>query len=99
MASRKLVISPAARNDLKDIYQYGLRRWGQARSDSYLTAIKDQFLLLLQQPLIGTERPELLPDSRSLALQSHILFYRVTTTDIEIIRILHGRQDPHRHLK
>ena len=98
MAARKLVIAPAARNDLRDIYQYGLRQWGQAQSESYLTTIKSQFLLLIQQPLIGAERSELLPDSRSLTVESHILFYRVTANSVEIIRILHGRQDPQRHL-
>ena len=99
MASRQLVIAPAARNDLKEIYQYGLRQWGPAQSESYLSTIKNQFWLLTQQPLIGTERPELLPDTRSLPVESHTLFYRVTTNRVEIIRVLHGRQDPQRHLK
>ena len=99
MASHKLVIAPAAKNDLKDIYQYGLRQWGQAQSESYLSTIKNQFWLLTQQPLMGTERPELLPDTRSLPIESHTLFYRVTANRVEIIRVLHGRQDPQRHLK
>jgi len=99
MASHQLVIAPAAKNDLKDIYQYGLRQWGQAQSESYLSTIKNQFWLLTQQPLMGTERPELLPDTRSLPIESHTLFYRVTANRAEIIRVLHGRQDPQRHLK
>jgi len=99
MPAYKLVIAPAAKNDLKDIYQYGLRQWGQAQSDSYLSAIKDQFWSLTAQPLIGVERPELLPYTRSLAIQSHILFYRISANQVEIIRLLHGRQDPLRHLK
>ena len=98
MASHQLVIAPAARNDLKEIYQYGLRQWGQAKSESYLSTIKDQFWLLTQQPLMGTERPELLPDARSLPIKSHTLFYRVNADKVEIIRVLHGRQDPQRHL-
>ena len=98
MASHQLVIAPAARNDLKEIYQYGLRQWGQAQSESYLSTIKDQFWLLTQQPLMGTERSELLPDARSLPIQSHTLFYRVNADKVEIIRVLHGRQDPQRHL-
>ncbi len=99
MARHQLVIAPAAKNDLKDIYQYGLRQWGKVQSESYLSTIKNQFWLLTQQPLIGTERPELLPDTRSLPVESHTLFYRVTTNRVEIIRVLHGRQDPQRHLK
>ncbi|WP_349814211.1 type II toxin-antitoxin system RelE/ParE family toxin [Rheinheimera oceanensis] len=31
-------------------------------------------------------------------MQSYILFYRVTANHIEIIRVLHGRQDPQRHM-
>jgi toxin ParE1/3/4 len=98
LASHQLVIAPAVKNDLKDIYQYGLRQWGQAQSESYLSTIKNQFWLLTEQPLIGIERPELLPDTRSLPIESHTLFYRVTANRVEIIRVLHGRQDPHRHL-
>jgi len=99
MASHQLVIAPAAKNNLKEIYQYGLRQWGQSQTESYLSTIKKQFWLLTQQPLMGTERPELLPDTRSLPIESHTLFYRVTANRVEIIRVLHGRQDPQRHLK
>ena len=99
MASHQLVIAPAAQNDLKDIYQYGLRQWGLTQSESYLSTIKNQFWLLTQQPLMGTERPELLANIRSLPIESHTLFYRVTNNRVEIIRVLHGRQDPQRHLK
>lgn len=99
MASHQLVVAPAAKNDLKEIYQYGLRQWGRAQSESYLSTIKNQFWLLTQQPLIGTERSELLPNTRSLPIESHALFYRVTANRVEVIRVLHGRQDPQRHLK
>lgn len=99
MPAHQLVIAPAAKTDLKDIYQYGLRQWGQAQSDSYLETIKTQFWSLTEQPLMGVERSDLLLGVRSLPIESHILFYRVTTDTIEIIRVLHGRQDPQRHLK
>jgi len=97
--SQQLVIAPAAKNDLKDIYHYGLRQWGRTQSESYLSSIKNQFWSLTQQPFMGTERHELLPDTRSLPVESHTLFYRVTANSVEIIRVLHGRQDPQRHLK
>ena len=99
MPASQLVIAPAAKADLKDIYQYGLRQWGQAQSDSYLENLKDHFWSLTELPLMGVERPELLPGARSLPIESHTLFYRVSTNTVEIIRVLHGRQDPQRHLK
>lgn len=99
MPAHQLVIAPAAKLDLKSIYQYGLRQWGKPKSDQYLTSIKNQFWALTDQPLIGVERPELLAGIRSLPIQSHTLYYRVATRRIDIIRILHNRQDPQRHLK
>ena len=97
--AHQLVIAPAAQADLKTIYQFGLRQWGQAQSDSYLENLKNNFWSLTEQPLMGVERPDLLPGARSLPIESHILFYRVTTDTVEIIRVLHGRQDPQQHLK
>ena len=99
MPVHQLVIAPAATTDLKDIYQYGLRQWGEAQSGRYLENLKGHFWSLTEQPLIGVERSELLPDARSLPVESHTLFYRVTTDTVEIIRVLHVRQDPQRHLK
>jgi toxin ParE1/3/4 len=99
MPAHQLVIAPAAKTDLKDIYQYELRRRGQAQSDSYLETIKNQFWSITEQPLIGVERSDLLLGARSLPIESHTLFYRITTDTVEIIRVLHGRQDPQRHLK
>ena len=99
MPAHQLVITPTAKNDLKEMYQNGLRQWGQAQSDSYLTTIKDQFWSLTEHPPMGVERPELLLDTRSLTIHSHTIFYRVTTDKLEIIRVLHGRQDVYRYLK
>ena len=99
MSPYQLVISPAAKNDLKRIFQYGQRQWGQTQSEHYLSRIKNQLWLITQQPLMGIQRPELLKSIRSFPIDSHTLFYRIRDTKVEIVRILHGRQDPQRYLK
>lgn len=99
MAAYLLIITPSAKADLKEIYQYGLRQCGQIQSVSYLETLKEKLWALTRHPLMGTERPELLAGLRSLPIESHILFYRVTPSQIEIIRVLHSRRDPARHLK
>lgn len=99
MSIRQIVIAPAAKTDLKDIYQYGLRQWGQTKSERYLENIKEHFWTISKQPLIGIDRSDLLAGARSLPIESHTLFYRVTTDTLEIIRVIHGRQDPQRNLK
>ncbi len=99
MQPSKLVLSPEAQRDLRDIYQFGLCTWGQNQSSDYLDALKEHFWHLTTQPFMGTERPELGADMRSFPVKSHIVFYRLQANQIEIVRILHGRQDPNRHIK
>lgn len=94
-----LLIAPSAKTDLKELYQYGLRKWGKKQSDRYLESLKEHFWLLTEQPFIGVKRPDLRADLRSLSIENHTLFYRVASDTLEIIRVLHGRQDPLRHLK
>lgn len=98
MALLSLVLSPAARDDLRAIHQYGSRQWGKSRSDEYMSSIKDKLWLLLEQPETGKARPELSPDVRSVSVVSHVIFYRVQREELQVIRILHGRQDVMRHL-
>ena len=95
----ELVISPEARQDLREIYQYSLRTWGQAQSAGYLAQIREQLWMLITQPQMGCERPDLAPSLRSMPVKRHILFYRVGNHRLEIVRVLHGRQDPRRHIK
>ncbi len=99
MSDYRLIISPVAQDDLKNIYQFGLRNWGVNQSLKYLENLKERFWALIKQPLIGIERSELMPEMRSFPVESHIVFYQVRSKKIEIIRILHGRQDPNRHIK
>lgn len=98
MTALQLIISPQAKADLKDIWQFGFSRWGRAQSDNYLEALKGQIWTLLEQPNMGTARNELLAGTRSLPVASHTLYYRIRENNLELIRVLHGRQDPGRHL-
>ena len=98
MPAYHLVIAPAARHDLEDIYQYGCRQWGKPQSIHYIETLKTQLWMLTEQPFLGVERSDLLPDIRSLPIQSHTVYYRVVSNRIEIIRVLHARQEPQRHL-
>jgi len=94
MSSYQLVISPEARDDLKRIFEYSYSRWGQAKSADYLDDLKGHIWTLTEHPFIGSERSELLPDLRSIPVSSHVIIYRVKSLNVEIVRILHGRQDP-----
>ncbi|GER07068.1 hypothetical protein GCM10007972_19010 [Iodidimonas muriae] len=55
--------------------------------------------MLTQQLLMDTERPEFLPDTRSLPVESHTLFYRVIANRVKITRVLRGRHALQYYLK
>jgi toxin ParE1/3/4 len=42
---------------------------------------------------MGRTREELGPGLRSVLVQRYVLFYRVTTSGVEVLRILHGVRD------
>lgn len=88
-----LVFTPAAKADLKEIYRYGLQQWGQDQSLRYLEKLKNKLWSLTELPFMGVERSALVVGMRSLSVESHIVFYRVTTNQIDIVRVLHARQD------
>ena len=95
----RLVLSPPAQQDLQSIYQFGLRIWGPNQSSAYLHDLKEYLWILTTQPIMGVERTELAVGMRSFPVKSHVVFYRVETNQVQIVRVLHGRQDPHRHIK
>ena len=97
MSSYSLVISPLAQGDLQHIYNYGVNIWGATQSSKYLDKIKQHFWRLTEYPETGPERKELLVGIRSYRVESHVLFYRLQKSKVEIIRVLHVRQDPRRH--
>jgi plasmid stabilization system protein ParE len=66
MSRYQLIISPAAQNDLRNIYQFGLWRWGKLQSVRYLNNLKTRLWALTQQPHIGIERPDLQPEIKKL---------------------------------
>jgi len=83
MPKHVLLLSPAAKVDLKDIYQFGLRQWGQTQSDSYLETLKEKFykeaepeiiklVIAIAEKVIGNiveEKPEAIQDVVRQALE------------------------------
>ena len=99
MNSYNLVIAPLAKHDLKRIYDYSISNWGDRQASDYLEKLKKLFWELTEQPKMGVERDELLPNMRSFSVDSHVVFYRLQQSQVEVVRVLHGRQDPRRYIK
>jgi toxin ParE1/3/4 len=94
----ELTLLPAARADLFDIWRNGSTQWGYEQSDRYIRRFDDVFASIADHPEIGRRCDELRPGYRLLPTGAHIVFYRLTPSAIEIVRILHERMDFGRHL-
>lgn len=94
----KLTLTPRARRDLDDIWDYSRNRWGERRAEAYLRQLSLDMRTVVDIPRLGQAAEEIRPGYRRFRSGSHVLFYRVTDTGIAVIRILHERMDVARHL-
>ncbi len=97
--SRRYLLSPAARADLEQIWDYTHERWGADQAEEYVRELQHAIARAATNPRIGRACDEIRPGYRKLAAGSHTLYYRVTPDDvIDIVRTLHQRMDVDRHL-
>lgn len=87
-----------AEADLTEILDYLDEHSAQA-ADRLVLAIDERCRLLGEFPEMGRRRDELIPGLRSVVAEKYVLFYRVTATAVEVVRILHGARDIHSILK
>jgi toxin ParE1/3/4 len=93
---KRLLVSDAARADLKSIARYSEREWGKARKKQYLAAIRARFGALRHRPEMA--RRDIGTGYRSLPIGRHLIFYRIGTDAVVIVRVLHQRMDATVHL-
>jgi toxin ParE1/3/4 len=86
-------LAPAAESDLLDIYVFGAGTFGERAADRYHSDLERAFARLGGRPQLGRPREELAQGLRSLLCREHVIFYRVHAERVEIIRVLHQRQD------
>ena len=95
---RKITKRARAEQDLIDIWLYSLERWGETQADDYLDELNHGIQSLRDNPEIGWDCGHVRPGHRCYAISRHRVFYRLTETTIEIIRVLHESMDVDRHL-
>jgi toxin ParE1/3/4 len=93
-----LKVSARAARDIDAIVVYGEEKFGAPVARSYYKDLLDLFELILANPYMARERPELRFKSRMIRFRSHVVFYKAENGGVRILRILHGRQDWPRHL-
>ena len=86
------ILAPSAIRDLDLLSDYFLENNIEA-GERLFSALNKAFYNLTQFPNIGRLYPHLEPSIRGLLVEKHIVFYRVTSTEVEIVYIVDGRKN------
>ncbi len=91
-------IRPIARQDLGAIWRYTRDRWGEPQADLYLRQLDAGIQSLIEYPDIGESCDHIRAGYRKLHVNRHLIFYRRSDVEIEVVRVLHQAMDVDRHL-
>ena len=91
-------LTPAAERDLETIWTHTLLRWGAEQANRYTDILTAAFAELAQSPRTAPACDQIRPGYRRRSVERHMIYFRITTYGIAIIRILHDRMDAPRYL-
>ena len=82
-----------AREDVINLYLYGVEEFGQAAADRFQEGLAKAFAFLADYPAAARERIEINPPVRGHPYKGHIIIYIIEGDGILILGIRHGRED------
>jgi toxin ParE1/3/4 len=91
-------LTEEADRDLTEIYEYSYRQFGGAQADTYFLSLHDCFANLARSPSMGRSIAHLREGYFRFEHARHVVFYVKTPRGIRVVRVLHERMDPPRHL-
>ena len=87
----RVTITPKAKDDLDDIWDFTFARWGTAQAEKYVrdlwAAMEKQVSDLANSIDIGDVRT----GYRKVMVGSHIIFFKMAPDGIDIVRILYKK--------
>lgn len=86
--------SKLARLDLIEIGDYTLDQWGVEQTLRYIGSLEDCFQRIAENPGIGRQCDRIREGYRRIEHGKHVVFYRIDSEGILILRILHQRMLP-----
>ena len=95
---RRYRLAPAAQRDLSSIWDFTLERWDEIQAETYISEIRAAIERIAGDPQRGRNCDEIREGYRRYGIGSHLIFYIVRTDSVDVIRILHQRVDPARHI-
>jgi toxin ParE1/3/4 len=97
------LLTPLARADISDIWDYSCSNWGADQADTYVLAIHaacEELAQTLAKGRPGGQSAEhIRAGYRKYLVGSHVIFFRCQACDgVEVVRVLNQRMDMPAHL-
>lgn len=100
----RVIRSPQASRDIIEVLAHTKERWGTVQAREYRQLLKEAIEVIARNPDRGRLRGDIRPGIRAFHIAQrgrparHVLFYRLGSTTVEIVRFLHEMMDFGRHL-
>jgi plasmid stabilization system protein ParE len=85
--------SPEADADLIEVWQYGAERFSPEKADAHLRDIEHFVDRVTMFPLMSDDRAQLRPGLRSVVVYPTVVFFRIRSRSIQIVRVVSGRRN------
>jgi toxin ParE1/3/4 len=92
MTDRFRLTKPAIQ-DIEEIADYIAQQSGLEQSEKFLSKLESKFSKIVNFPLLGRKRDEILTDIRTIPLDKYLILYIPIGDDIEILRVVSGYRD------
>lgn len=89
----RIVLRRKAVADIEQITNYTKIEWGEAQAKRYIEGLRKQIDFAAEFPGAGSEAMGLPPEYRKVRSGSHRAIYRITDTELIVLRIIHERED------
>lgn len=95
-------LTPAAQRDLSSIWDYTREQWDENQAETYILEIRNAIERIAEWPDRGQTVDAIRAGYRRYAIGRHLIYF-IAHHDrdhdrVDVIRILHQRMDPTRHL-
>ena len=94
----EVLLRPQAESDMDELADYTIKRWNREQARSYVTTLRADIARLAEFPdRFPVHEPTGL-GLRRMRSGHHFVYYLAGEAMVDVVRILHERRDPTRHL-
>jgi toxin ParE1/3/4 len=95
----RYVLSPRAQADIDEIWDYTAERWDVEQAERYSRELQLAIETVASDPQRGRRCDQIRPGYRKYPAGAHVIFFRIVSNGIDVVRVLHQRMDFERHLR